>query len=1296
MDSQHLLVPIKVQALVIDDIVIKKTGAISFQNRLIANDGRWSPQLQNYQPLLVSAKAPGSRPFFGATRKFDNRDTDQLVLDPATNREAIPQEKDRGVYLHWVLPAGLRHAYTPGLLDFPPLPDHWLIVRFSQQDSTVKTKAWFVDGGAVVADTAPTNLVFPGTGKYVGKRVGKVIPLEQFATANFSGERAPAINAIGTPPRKPEDESTPQIGSPTFTASIAENRNIFSWHDDLNDLRGTNADKSVRENTTLTYYVLGWYRDAQNEPLVSPCAKVTERRDASDRLLGWLIDPPGWSIDAPSGAPVELLKRRSVFHGMVAQINYWSSEVYRGTILGYPGAPSVGGTMSETKPGFKVGVGNNAEDALVSLVSSEYSGQQKPKSFAAEQPNLWKALEAVIYRQAETLVKSWNVAPRDMTVHQNWFETREAGKIWYIRPAPDQTGVFPDDPAKAAAQTAVQPTADQLALLKELNQAQADADATSRDLAALQQDLYVRWWKLVSKSKTAFAEPEKEEAECRTLVKQVDDVRQELNRRLAKRQPLEDHLKSKLPGSLGLELKYDAAPRFWAPSDPVVVVKNCGSPKKHQFPREHPCRLPEQIISTGKVTINRLDTTTFSTPTGVADIATAAQKYLPSCPAIINALLNEASIVEQAVRHLVDKTAAPKKPFHEAGAWSRWTEQLVNDLTWDGDVDSYPTDQVTFGPDSYVVRPHRLVDLWAQQPWSPLFIDWQITWFPTAKASTPEQPFGPVWNFDEADFIPRDKQSIPTEGFTMRGRSLLSPIDERIFKEPLQTLSKLLKARNNDGKQEFPPAVIDVLERYEVVWNSTLSDLPRGGLMGQALTGFHQSLLRRDVTLPRINPDTARPWLKDLKELEQQVGQLLGVPSEGGVTADRLSPPVPGPITAKTLPFSLIRAGALRIDELWLVDDFGQFADLLGTTIARSTSSGQVFHPRMRWHDDPKVLAMPPRVLQPARLNFRFTAASETRNESEPALNSICGWIFYNPLDQALVLCDRKGELMGHLVIGKERGGIRIKWDAGAGGVALAGISNKVLREFAESLIEEPRSDKPKLIQLLSLIDNSLDRIRPAATRRDTIVAGRPLALVTASVGLELFGKAWTDPHADPPAPREGTGDQSLDALQVRVNLGHAYSVEDGLIGYFKEGAYQRIVVPQLPQNVTASPYIGDQNATPLRVGFRTTERIVLLMDPWGSVQAACGLVPSKTITLATPELNKTVAQMEASFRVGPVLLQADRLALPTPTGNKGIWNFAGPTTNQKAAAVAALDPRYFSEHPVIATEGRLLLLNEE
>ncbi len=308
-------------------------------------------------------------------------------------------------------------------------------------------------------------------------------------------------------------------------------------------------------------------------------------------------------------------------------------------------------------------------------------------------------------------------------------------------------------------------------------------------------------------------------------------------------------------------------------------------------------------------------------------------------------------------------------------------------MTWDGKANP-PHDQITLEPEALNIRPHRLVDLWVKQPWSPLFLDWQITWFPTAQSSTTEQPFGPAWNFGQADFVPLDRKSIPQQGYTVRGRSLLSPIDDRLFKEPVDTLRKLLESRSNGGAQKdstFPPAVIEILKRYEIVWSETLRQLPRGGLMGQALAGFHQALLRRDITLPRITPDPTRPWLRSdnadtfarLTALENDVRTQLDVPADSAVTGERLAPPALTSQTTSVVPFSLIRAGAMRIDELWLVDDFGQYADLLGRTAAGASSTGQVFHPRMRWHDDPTVFAMPPRVLQPARLNFRFTAAEQ-------------------------------------------------------------------------------------------------------------------------------------------------------------------------------------------------------------------------------------------------------------------------------------------------------------------------------
>src|SRR6185436_17392716 len=146
------------------------------------------------------------------------------------------------------------------------------------------------------------SLLFADDSKYTARSLGKVTPLEEFASANFSGKRTDTpITALGNA----------TTGSPTFTAFIAENRNVFSWHDKLEDLRQPNADGNVPQETALSYLLLGWYRSPANEALASSAVKVTEKRDENDKLLGFVIDPPGWFVETNT-AIQDLLKRRSV------------------------------------------------------------------------------------------------------------------------------------------------------------------------------------------------------------------------------------------------------------------------------------------------------------------------------------------------------------------------------------------------------------------------------------------------------------------------------------------------------------------------------------------------------------------------------------------------------------------------------------------------------------------------------------------------------------------------------------------------------------------------------------------------------------------------------------------------------------------------------------------------------------------------------------------------------------------------------------------------------------------------
>jgi hypothetical protein len=1282
---EQLLVPIKVQALVIDDLVIRKRGALRVEDKYTANSGRWASLSQDYRKLTSSLSAPGPKPFFGATRKFEQETTDQLLAPSSV----WPKDQDRGVYVHWVLPSGLRHSYKNGPLEFPALPDQWVIVRFCRRNGEAqKAKAWFLDSGLLNDRDAPGNLLFAGAQKYEARNVGKVVPLEEFAADKFQGDRT-TITAIGNS----------QTGSPTFTAFVAENRNILSFHDPLNDLRAPANTGSVPKETTLTYLLLGWYRNEQNEPLKAIRAQLDENRallNESPATPADVLNAIGWATGSDSPSP-NVLDRSCLFHGMVAHVNYWSST-YKGTMLGYPGSPPVEDVAQVPTAPFRVGVGNSAEDALVSLVSSPFSGQ-------ADRPNLWRAIEAVIYRQPESLVGSWNTAPRDHVVHQHWFATVEAGKVWSIRARAGDQNAFPKDAAETAKQTDVKPTAAQLAALKQLNQQQSEADALNREIAALQQDLYAWWWKLTAKSYDPQANLDEETEDCRKLIERLRTLRTERDRLLDKLRPLPKQLADTLPQEL--ELRSDSAPRFWAPADPVIVVQNSGTITKHQFPNPLPCRLPQQISKTAEVAIKDQPPHSFNTATGVNEIAAAMKHFAPRAE-VLASLLNEASLVEQAVSKLAERTLpANHKQFFTARDWTDWVARLVRALERKGDFE----DQIRFraGSGDEIV-PDRLVDLWERQPWSPLFVDWQVTWFPATPQLVSRQgqngkDFGPVWPFGKYDFNPLDLESLRSvvkQGIAIRGRSLLSPIDGRIFKEPIDTLRNLLKPAAKEQQNHpsaFPEEVAKVLRDYEVVWDKTLAQLESSGLMGQALTGFHQALLDRDVTLPRITPDSTRPWIdeKDLTGLENDVKLMLETTNGVAQGIERLAPPVDPQLGA--VPFSTIRSGAFRIDELWLVDDFGQYTDLLGPSAERSSSSGQVFHPRVRWHENPEFIAMPPRVLQPARVNFRFTSAGNNALEadSNPTLSSICGWMFYNPLDQALVLCEPNGRLAGELAIIKEQQNRwRVEWQSTESGRKLAHIGNDSLRTFAEALEEKTATPTPKLLDLLKLIDFALQRIRPASARRDVALFGRPLALVSATLGLELFGKAWSNPTTRAPGARPAnTGDPLLDDLLVRVNLGCAHNTEDGLIGYFTDADYKRLIVTHLPDRSAdfRSAYISQKQSDSVCAGFRAPVSLTLLMDPWGSVQAACGLVPAKTITLAHAELDKVVAQLETSFRVGPVLLQGDRLALPVPAGDRGTWTFTGPSTNHTAAAVTPVDARYFSDQPVVASEGRLVLI---
>ena len=387
---------------------------------------------------------------------------------------------------------------------------------------------------------------------------------------------------------------------------------------------------------------------------------------------------------------------------------------------------------------------------------------------------------------------------------------------------------------------------------------------------------------------------------------------------------------------------------------------------------------------------------------------------------------------------------------------------------------------------------------WTRQPWHPFLLEWQVEVFPAKRGGNRDSDDGRY----SAEFVTsnyslaenqleidgrRGAPEVVQGANIYSGRSILTP------HAGIQ-LRKQIEAYLDRHQSDAMPSI---KAAYDVLTG------PRFHCLSQVFSGFNQALLmhRQAPLLPPVDP----LGFDDDQALAGQGFEFYQAFARAVATAMGKS------VRGAPLPlndFNPIRSGHMKILKLRLIDTFGQVKDLDVKTV---DSVAQMTVP-----EGQELIALRPRLMQPARLSFRWLSAVEGELETNdhPATTPICGWVLPNNLDGSLMVYDKQGAALGYI----DR---QARWrpTPGQGGAVIEPgeplpdgvISNPHLRRVA-SEIRAGGKDFPD--GFITTLDSALETIDPETFPQHqglALVMGRPIAVVRAAVKFELKGPPAID-----------------------------------------------------------------------------------------------------------------------------------------------------------------------------------------
>lgn len=1228
-ENTFLLVPLRLDALRVD-APIRIAGALADFSKL---------------PYV------GRDRDVGAERAYISED---IVTAPFADGQVLAP----GLHLHWALPDALTRSHDTrhkkdDRISFPAVPTIWRITRVIGQDETT-AKSWLLESdymfppgegaesGAICypldgGRSGDTDKIAEGEPPY--RYLGRVTDLTEAVLADasdtFKEVTKEPLTAMG-------------YGEPTFAAFYPNCRSVFGFRDPSPPPPGTSAD----------YYVVGWYRDAQDDFCADASTEEIFRNRSISRAGGGPY--PGQPDNKRENKTTKCLSDRG---RAFSEVFGWRIEDAVEDVpqrSAYFARLSLGHDETDAAPDpapdVSVALGNSATEALSAFLAST---QVENRAICEDRLEALHLMGELDHLRIDTGAKFREAR------HARGFTSVPAGTLWQVSEKPHVS------PTANVRKIAEEVTLDyQLAhALNRLNTAQLDADRLAEHVESHRLAAFTDWYKYMlckyPPEDQAQLYPDLDEARYFLQTNGLPDIvrmeglKDAADKKAAEAREEFERLVEATGNADRLVLKQIAAPRYWRPNEPVILLtgKDVKPMDRHGAAGDIPCRVRE-IASQDK----------------------------PVDDAALRALIRDEWTDTQS-----EGPDGPGLRRMRANPWNpllmEWEAQVWPLLSGPGKLDqklaSYPPDFIT---SQYRIHHDRMdltvEDADAETALNPQVYQGRSILTPQAKPLLLQQiddylhthlhaffkATCTLWPGSPAAITDPEGIHEAFAALDPARRMLLRFLDETGVPPEDRTLDylddhgpEIRSWYGQSGAQSCDDFILSILTFRHVIDEEF-------HVLTQAMSGFNAALLAQKQTL------------------QLPVADPLAFPDQDGLSSygafaddvaakvqDRFNRYAPMPMLA----FCPIRSGRMQLTQLRLIDTFGRHAivpegRLQTSAISRTLHAG-----------DPETLGpgtalLPPRLVQPVRLGFRWLAGGHGRDHEDrdrredieanahPATSPVCGWLVPNLLDGSLQVFDTDGAALGYLDLNGT-------WrrPPGRPGVAQDAQPNTHMQRVVNWLAWSGGPEKGILPSFLSAMEKALENVDPVNWAQHESVAllmGRPVAVVRAELRLEMRGRPAHDPDWElyGRALRHGRDpkleSRLIEAVDIPIRIGEHDQLNDGLIGFWKEsvvdadGHYElpdTLLSPQAHSRdpiassdgriVHVAPHVGHHIGEDEALSFtlrlhQPPQKLTMLVDPRAKVHASCGIVPTKAIDIPPDQYRHALKAIEVSFLASPTL----------------------------------------------------------